>query len=46
MSKLRYLFWGKRTPRKFVFTVGLVTVGSFFYDWLKAPIMHNQRPAL
>ena len=37
----KYLFWGKRTPRRLVFGVGLFTIGSGFYDWLKAPIMHN-----
>lgn len=46
MSVLRYLFWGKRTPRRFVFGVGLFTIGSTMYSWLKAPIMQNVREPL
>ena len=46
MSRIAWLFWGKKTPRKFVFTVGAFTVGTTLYDWLKAPIMHNSRPPL
>ena len=46
MGRLRYLVWGKKSPRRFVFGVGLFTIGSFAVDWLKAPILHNQRGAL
>ena len=37
----RYIFWGKRTPTLLVYGVGAYTVGGFFVDFLKAPIMHN-----
>ena len=40
-SGMKYLVWGKRTPRKLVFGVGLFTIGAGLTDWLKAPIMHN-----
>ena len=43
---LRYMVWGKRTPRRFIFGVGLFTIGSGLYDWLKAPILHNARQPL
>ena len=46
MWRLKYLVWGKKSPRRFVFGVGLFTIGSFAYDWLKAPILHNQRGGL
>lgn len=46
-KSLGWLFFGnKQTPRKFVFGVGLFTIGSSIYDVLKAPILHNARPAL
>lgn len=40
------MFWGKRTPRRFVFGVGVFTIGSAMYDWLKAPVLHNTREPL
>lgn len=40
------MVWGKKSPRRFVFGVGLFTIGSFTYDWLKAPVLHNAREAL
>jgi hypothetical protein len=43
---LRKLVWGKKTPRRFVFGVGLFTIGSGLYDFLRAPVMHNARPPL
>ncbi len=43
---LGFLLWGKKTPRRFVFGVGLFTIGGGLYDWLKAPVLHNARPAL
>ena len=45
-KSLKFMVWGKRTPRRFIFGVGLFTIGSGLYDWLKAPILHNARPAL
>ena len=42
----KYLFWGKRTPRRFVFGVGLFTIGSSAYDLFKASILHNSRGPL
>ena len=46
MWRLRYLVWGKKSPRRFVFGVGLFTIGSSAFDWLKAPILHNVREEL
>ena len=40
------MLWGKKTPRRFVFGVGLFTIGSFVFDQMKAPILHNQRSGL
>lgn len=35
--------WGRRLPRKFMFCVGLYTIGYGIYDQSWAAIMHNQR---
>ena len=45
-STLGWMLWGKKTPRRFVFGVGAFSIGSFFFDWFKAPILHNVREPL
>ena len=37
----RKIFWGKKLPRRFVFGVGLYTIGYNIYDVLDAPVRHN-----
>jgi 17beta-estradiol 17-dehydrogenase / very-long-chain 3-oxoacyl-CoA reductase len=38
---IRWMLWGKRLPRKFVFGCGLYTIGYTVYDALDAPIRHQ-----
>ena len=45
-TALRYLVWGKKTPRRFVFGVGLYTIFYPVYDMVKAPVLHNAREPL
>ena len=45
-SALGWMVWGKKTPRRLVFSVGAFTIGSFFFDWFKAPVLHNVREPL
>ena len=38
---LRKIFWGKKTPRRFVFGLGLYTIGYNIYDVVDASVRHN-----
>ena len=40
------IFWGKKTPRRFVYCVGLYTIGSSIYDVTKASFTQNAREPL
>ena len=37
------IFWGKKTPRRFVFGVGLYTIGYNLYDLCGSSLLHNTR---
>ena len=41
LRSLKWMLWGKRIPRKIVFTVGLYTLFYPFYDMGEAAIRHN-----
>lgn len=46
LNTFKWMLWGKKTPRRFVFGVGAFTIGSYFFDMFKAPVMHNLREPL
>ena len=43
---IKKIFWGKKTPRRFVFAIGLFTIGNGIYDVTKASVLHNVRDPL